>query len=167
MNDTTHPEDARASRRFALWSGTALLLVLVLGMALLAKSGPMTTTLAFTIAGVGAAGALAMAALVARASAWPRRAVWTTGAVMAAALLISVPVAGDPRIWNEDYRLGAWMLPWFVLFIGTTGARGEDGVCSPGHPAAGWIMVGVAVVMSVVLLGAHAIVDAVRGLFGG
>lgn len=167
MNDTMHSEDARISRRFALWSGTALLLVLVAVMALLSKNRPMTTTLAFTIAGVGAAGTLAMAALVARASAYPAWAVRATGAVMAAALLLSVPVAGDPRVWTEDYRLGAWMLPWFVLFIGTSGGRQKEGACAPGHPAAGWIMVGVAAVMSVVLLGAHVIVDAVRGLFAG
>jgi len=166
MNTTTLQDDSRRARRSTLWMGTGLLLALVLGLAFMGRSEPMTRGLAWAIAGVGAAGTLAMAALVRRASPYPEWALWATAGVMAAGLLASVAIAGDPAVWEDSFRPNGWMLPWFLLIMSTTPAS-RKGACAPAHPRAGWIMVATGTLLSVIALGAHTIVDAVARLFAG
>jgi len=165
MNAATCHDEPRRPGRGAYWGALGLLLAIVLGTAVLGRIEPMTWTAASAIAGVGAAGILTMAGLMQRRSLYPRWAWWTTAGVMSGALLLSLALASDPAAWEADMKLGVWMLPWFLLVMGTT--RSRTGVCSPGHARPGWIMVGTGLVMSGLLLGANAIADALRGLFTG
>jgi hypothetical protein len=139
---------------------------MVLGMAVLGRIEPMTLATAYAIAGVGAVGTMAMAWLMQRRSDYPRWAWWATGGVMAAALLISVSVTGDPAVWAEQVRSSAWMLPWSLWIMGLSRTRAR-GICAPAHPRAGWILLGTGMLLSVILLGAHAIVGAFLRLFAG
>jgi len=165
MNAATYHDEPRRPGRGAYWGALGLLLAIVLGTSALGRIEPMTWTAASAIAGVGAAGIFAMAWLMQGRTPYPRWAWWTTAGVMSGALLTSLAVADHPVVWEENVRMGASMLPWFLLMMGTT--RSRKGICSPAHARSGWIMVGTGLLMSGILLGAHAIADALRGLFTG
>jgi hypothetical protein len=139
---------------------------MVLGMAALGRTEPMTLAAAYGIAVLGAAGTMAMAWLMQRSSRYPRWAWWATGGAMAAILLASVPVAGDGEAWEAQVRSSVWMLPWFLLVMGLDRV-GAQRACAPAGRRAGWIMVGTGILMSVILLGAHAIVSGFARLFAG
>jgi hypothetical protein len=69
-------------------------------------------------------------------------------------------------VWEEQVRSSAWMLPWSLWIMGLSRARAR-GICASAHPRAGWILLGTGTLLSVILLGAHAIVGAFLRLFAG
>lgn len=164
MNTTTAHDAPQRPHRTTFRVATGLVLALALGMTALALLEPMTMAIAFVIAGVGAAGTMAMAWLMQRGSVYPRWAWWATGAVMATALLASVPISGDAVRWDDHVLPGAWMLPVYLMVMGSGRPR-EQAACAPASARTGWLMVGTGTLLSVVLLGAHAIVDALARLW--
>ncbi len=164
MNATTHDALDPAARRHAARTGALLLLGVVVVTVLMRKIGPLTMTLVYGVALVGAAGTIGMARLVRRTSGYPRWALWTTAGVMTGALLLSVPLADSPAAWLDDMHLTVWLFPWFILLMGTADGR-RAGICSSAHPRSGWMMVSAGLILAGTLLAANPIAGWISALF--
>jgi hypothetical protein len=90
MNAALVQNAPETGRRKIMWGGLGLLFTFTVAAVLVGRLTPVTQGAVLTMAGVSAAGTLAMAWLMARGSGAPRWSWWATGGIMAAGILLSV-----------------------------------------------------------------------------
>ena len=152
--------DLKRARKLHLWLGTGVLLGIILGGVLVSRAGSANRDTVMAMAMISALGTFVIGWLCARVSAYPRWAWFASAAVMGFATLVSAAVT-DPRVWLKDVHSTVWMLPWFLLITGLMPSS-RAGLCAPGHPRAGWVMIVASTVLSAFLLAAHGIGDWIR-----
>ena len=132
-------------RRPNVWPATGLLLVIVVVGVWIGRSATRDGVMLAAL--VTAAGIMAMAWLVSRDSAVPRWVLWTTAAAMSIVLVTGALFA--PPEHGSETRTTAWMLPWFLLMMGTTTSR-KSGWCDISTTRGGWIMVATGLFLALI-----------------
>lgn len=156
------PEDVglRRARRTLLWLGCGVILVVTVGVAWIGRHEPVTADSARAMAGIVALGTFAIGWLGARATTYPRWA-WISSAALIGSLIFGSTFWTDPLIWEREVRTSVWMLPWLLMVFGSSSNR-KSGACAPSHPRSGWIMIGVSLLVTSIVLEAHVVADWVR-----
>lgn len=142
-----HPQRSRSQ----IWWTTGVMLATTLGAAIITRQGPTTLENAMASAALVAAGTLGVAAIGARTTRYPLWSYWTAAGIMAAAALIGPITASSPEQWREHGSGTSWMLPWFFTVLLVLPAP-RAGVCAPAHRNSSWMLVGVSLVVSTILL---------------
>jgi len=153
-----HPSTATLGPR-ARHIGTALLLyaATIAASVWLGAARPITFGAALASAAAVALGTLAMAFYLVRWTPFPRWGFLGAAAVLASSALLGPLVTPSPGAWSEGVRTMLWMHPWFIMVMGGIPPTGARGWCSPAAPWAGWLLIGVAVVLTLISWGAAAI----------
>src|SRR5437867_2030183 len=99
------------------WIGVGILLITQLGTAVIARVSAPGEPGAFAAAALMVVGVLAIAALNARHTAYPRWAYVSMVVVMGAAMVISPAIAVSPASWTRQTRDILWMFPWFLVLL--------------------------------------------------
>jgi hypothetical protein len=158
MNAALVQNAPETGRRKIMWGGLGLLFTFTVAAVLVGRLTPVTQGAVLTMAGLSAAGTLAMAWLMARGSGAPRWSWWATGGIMATGILLTVFLVADPAEWKRTVNVSTWMLPWFLLVMGTTRARKAPD-CGPARARSGRVMLGTGLVLTVILLGTPLIAE--------
>jgi hypothetical protein len=139
--------------------GTALLIyaATVAASAWLGHTRPITFEAAFASAAATALGTLAMAFYLVRWTAFPRWGFLGAAVVLAASALLGPLVAPTPAAWSDGVRSMLWMSPWYLMVMGGIPPMPARGWCSPAAPWAGGLLIGVAVVLTLISWGAAAL----------
>ena len=135
---------------------TALLLyaATVAASTWLVHERPLTSGAAFASAAAVALGTLAMAFYLVRWTPFPRWGFLGAAAVLAASALLGPLVTPTPVAWSDGVRTMLWMHPWFLMVMGGIPPMRARGWCSPAAPWAGGLLIGVAVVLTLISWGA-------------
>ncbi len=145
MNSTN---DTIGNSRPNVWLLCGVLLVVVAASVWVGR--PASHEAALMSALVSSAGTFAMAWLVSRHAGERRWAWWATAGVMSAVLLTGTLVA--PSGAGKRVQMTAWMLPWFLMIMGTT-PRGRARWCDPVTAKGSWTMVLTGFAVSLILVG--------------
>lgn len=130
--------------------GVGILLVTQLGATIVGKwSGfsPLGVTVA---AGLMVSGLVAIAVLNLKHTPYPRWAYLGMVAIMVATTLFPMVSAGSPESWAKQMRESLWIFPSYLLLLSYM-PPSKRRVCAPNSPYVGWLMVGTAVVLGVIL----------------
>ena len=146
--------------------GMIVFAVTTFASAFAVREKPVTWTGIQLATGFAALGVLAMGAVMARSTTYPRWAHWTSAGIFAGWILVSPWIMGSPEVWNAEARQNLWMLPWFMMITGITGPRRATGACATHSTRAGTILVGMSLVMGGLLMFAERIADFVLQLGG-
>jgi len=139
--------------------GIALLIyaATVVASAWFGHARPITFGAAFASAAATALGTLAMAFHMVRWTPFPRWGFLGAAAVLASSALIGPLVTPTPAAWADGVSVMLWMYPWFPMVMGGIPSARARGWCSPAAPWAGGMLIGVAVMLSLISWGAEAI----------
>lgn len=93
---------------------------------------------------------IAVTAVVARHSRFPRWALTTGAVVLGAGAVALAALYPDLAAWKHEAR-SAWMTPWYPFVVAIISPRYEArGACRVDDPRAGWIFVAISVVLATV-----------------
>jgi hypothetical protein len=136
--------------RRPMWREWAVILgvfaAVVFGGAFLGKIGTYAGNVA--AASLVAAGTVALAVMTRRYSGFPR---WATIASVAILALSAVGTAifwQSAPLWDHGVKDSLWMHPWLFLNFAAVGGQAH-GVCSTTTKAAGWMLIGAAILIAV------------------
>jgi hypothetical protein len=138
----------RSERRRAMWLGNGALLVLMITGVIMRRSAGADAGVA--LAWLYGIGTMAIAAITARATEYPRWAWFGTAAVLALALVAGALTSSGP-IEAKEWASTAWMIPWIVLLMSITPSP-RSGWCSPGARWGGAFLMGFGVVFAMLLV---------------
>lgn len=148
-------EDQSINRQRAVWtqlSAGVVMAVTILAGAWIAKHGAPTGDRVALVAAFVALGTMACAALGARSTPYPTWAYWATAGMMSGAVMLSA-LFMTPERWLADTRQSLWMVPWFFMMLASVPARRTTrGLCATTGPRAGWILMGVGMLLTGILL---------------
>ena len=131
------------------WLAVAVFAVGVLGSSAAWPRRTATWTSALASAATLAAATLLIAFILARHSRYPRWGYFGAAAILAAAAPIGLLALGDPVAWSSEVRPSLWLNPWLLLTVPMLTSRSAAGACAPTTRLAGWMLIGIAVVLAV------------------
>ena len=138
----------RSQRRRTMWLGCATLALIMLGGVVMQRGSGAGSAMA--VAGVYGGGALVMAWLTWRSTAYPRWAWFGSAGVFALALAVAA-LAWPAPAQVKEWAGMAWMLPWLHLATALSPAP-ATGACAARSAWSGPLLVGTSVVFSSILL---------------
>jgi hypothetical protein len=151
---------ARRARSVHMWVGTAIVVAMTLGSAIVGRVQPMTLDVAHVMAGLFAFGTVVIGVFGSRSQTYPRWA-WAASTAIMAVLIFASSFWVDAPVWKKDFFPSAWMLPWVLVMMGSTAGR-KSGKCSPAHSRSGWIMVLGTTIVTLILLFASLFSGSIR-----
>jgi hypothetical protein len=131
-----------------MWLGCATLALTTIGAIAVQRTAGANAALA--VAGIYGAGALVMAWLASRSTAYPRWAWFGSAGVFASALVVAA-LAWPAPAQVKDWTSTAWLFPWLHLVTATSPAP-ATGACAARGSWSGPVLVGTSVVYSSILL---------------
>lgn len=146
----THETTVRPPRTRTMWLGTLWFLGVTLGAAVIRRS--LAPDGALVVASIFAIGTIGMAWLTMRATDFPVVSWLGTSALMGLAIVGSALIAPQPA-HAKDFMETGWMFPWLFLLMGSTPGP-KKGWCAPTAPWSGWLLFGMGLLYTVILLGA-------------
>jgi len=129
---------------------TLVLLAVQLGIVVILKKSGATASTESAAAAITAAGILAIGALNASRSAYPRWAFWTMTVIMAGGVLLTPLSSGGSDHWDLSSRGDLWMLPWYLVTLATM-PPARRGVCAGYGRRVGWFLVGSSVLLVILM----------------
>lgn len=134
-----------------IWIAVGVMAVSTVGSMALSKAVPLTGSAIALSTWITAASVMAIAAVMAPATPYPRWSHWASAGVLAAWVLVGPRLAGSPEAWKADVRENMWFMPWFMLTAASMPRRLE-GACPTVGMRAGWIMVAASVFLGGILM---------------
>jgi hypothetical protein len=114
----------------------------------LGRHRPAETAVVESAAAV-ALGMAGIAALLVRHQPYPRWSYIAMAGILATAILTLPATSGSPEVWSEVHGI-LWMYPWYLILLGTLPVS-KRGICATDHPRVGWLMIGTAILLGVIL----------------
>ena len=127
---------------------TLLLLAVQLGAVAILRKIDATASGELAASVIGAIAVLVIGAINVGHTPYPRWAFRAMVAIMAAGMVLTPLSANVEGSWNLASRSDLWMLPWFLITLGTLAATRN--VCVSRSRRMGWFMVGTTVLLVVV-----------------
>lgn len=136
--------------RHRVWIGTGILLAIQAATAAVLRESGASESGILAASALAALGLFAIGAINVAHTPYPRWAYRGMVAILAAAVLITPATATSPEAWARQTRADLWLLPWFLVVLSFLPVP-RTGRCAPNHRRVGWIMVGTAALMAVLV----------------
>jgi hypothetical protein len=130
-------------------TGLALVVMLVstLATAWLLHAGVKAHGSSLPAAGATAAGTVVMALLLARVSSYPRWSWFGAAGILAVSDLLGTLVFPLAEAWKEAIHPQVWMHPWLFMVLALVIPSRGTGICSTSSRWAGWMLIGIALLL--------------------
>jgi len=139
---------SRPDRRRTMWLGCATLALTTIAAVTVQHAAGANAALA--VAGTYGAGAIVMAWIASRSTAYPRWAWFGSAGVFASALVVAA-LAWPAPAQVKDWTSTAWLFPWLHL-VTALSPTPATGACAGRGAWGGPLLVGTSVVYSSILL---------------
>ena len=154
-----HVERLHRPGPIRVWLGVGLLAVITFFVMVIGRASPATPASVLVAAMVVAIGVMAMAALLAPVTPFPRWAHWNSSVILAVWVFAGPALAGSPAAWVANQRENVWMMPWFVLTMSGLARVAGRGICATTGALGGWMLIA----SSAVFPGIFVLVDWIVG----